>query len=155
MISGVIVSSVLKTALHARAERQLHYDAGCRLIIPAGQCSEHCNGIPVGLIYYCIIYKPGLAPYPVEAGSNLLMAETSARSTVESGPDRWLIGRLIDYDSCVFLLCFGLPAPLWRLAAHLLTLELDVRVKLLCIWSGRRLATHISVGWCAALMLTC
>lgn len=61
------------------------------LLFLLGECTAHSAGIPVGLIYHCIIYKPRLPPDATAAGSNQLMAEASVRSAAEPA------GSMIDW----------------------------------------------------------
>lgn len=48
MTGGVIVATLLQTALPGCAERRLHYDSDCRLIIPAGRMHSPLRRRPSG-----------------------------------------------------------------------------------------------------------
>lgn len=71
-----------------------------------------------------------------------------------AGRDPWLIGVLIDYDSCFCLLRFR-PSVSATAGSSFVNIRAHVWVKLLCILSGQQLAGHISSSWKHGASLSC
>lgn len=122
MTGGVIVATVLQTAPPGSTEGRLHYDSDCRLIIPAGRMHSPLRQRPSGTNLPLHHLQAPAPPQTPQQPALTSLWQRRLCAPPLSWLDWWLIGGLIDYDSCVCR-CVSGPVSLRWLAAHLLTLE--------------------------------
>ena len=153
MTGGVIVATVLQTAPPGSTEGRLHYDADCRLIIPAGQMHSPLRRRPSGTNLPLHHLQAPAPPQTPQQPALTSLWQRRLCAPPLSRLDWWLIGGLIDYDSCVCPLRFR-PSVSAMAGSSFVNIRACVREKLLCILSGQQLAVRVSGGRKTALALT-